>query len=146
MGWKEQLQEWSAVLEFHPATDEATLLNAEMQLGHSLTSSLKSLLLETNGVYDKRAYLGLVWSIEEIIRENAKLRHPSFGDYKPFDDLLFFGRPGVDGILFATVLTDTGKFIKDSMVAWHPIGDKRVVIAPSLDEFLKGWLTGALAI
>ncbi len=137
MTWREHIDPTGTECEFFPPASAAKIAEVEKVLGNHFPEDLKSLLLETNGVYHKPAFYTLVWSVEEIERENLAMRRYEVykaGDHMPFDSLLFFAR--LDGNLFAFPIfadhtTDTRIF------EWDPIGDSRVYVAQSLKHYLK---------
>ncbi len=100
---------------------------------------------ETNGAFG--AYgLGLVWSVERVVRENLFFRlHPDFQElYMPFDCLLFFGDAG-NGDQFAFAITG-GKIRRDDIFVWDHETDSRTWVAPGLSTYLEWWLTGKLTV
>ncbi len=140
--------------EFYPATSAASLANAEADLKAALPGSLRALLLESNGVMDMMAIDGgdwfksmwLLWKIEEIVERNRFYRVASAdGTYKrDFTSLVFFADAGADGILFAFPVengTCAGR-----VVVWHPMEDELDELAPSLENFLRGWLSNAMSV
>lgn len=140
--------------EFYAAAPAATILEAESTLHAALPGSLRTLLLETNGVMDLMAIDGgdwfesmwLLWKIEEVIEQNAYYRAASkMGTCeRDFSGLVFFADAGTDGVLFAFPVVEG---VCDSrVVVWRPIMDVLDDLAPSLQEFLRGWLTGTITI
>ena len=141
-------------LEFYPAASAATVANAEAVLNAALPGSLRSLLLETNGVMDMMAIDGgdwfesiwLLWKIDEIVEQNRNYRAASAqGTYdRDFTSLVFFAGAGTDGILFAFPVEDG--VCAPRVVVWHPILDESYELAPSLEDFLRGWLTSTISL
>jgi SMI1-KNR4 cell-wall len=131
--------------QFYSAASAATVADAEAILNATLPASLRSLLSETNGVMEMIAIDGgewmncewLVWPIERIANKEGV--HD-----REFRNLVFFGGAGVDGILFAFPVEDG--VCAPRVVVWHPIMDELDDVAPSLEEFLRGWLTGTIAV
>ncbi len=140
---------------FLPAASMEQLSKLEFDLRARLPESLRSLLLETNGVMERMSINGgeyfdnmwLLWTIAEIVEQNYYFRKQTEeGSYnRDFTKLVFFAGAGVDGILFGfPVLEDC--ICKPDVVAWYPIRDESNLLAPSLQDFLKGWLMGTLFI
>ncbi len=89
----------------------------------------------------------LVWSTAEIAKENLTFRGESLQKiYKrSFEDLLFFVNAGVDGILFGYKIL--ARRAQDSNIyAWYPIDNEAIQVAPSLEAFFEGWLTGKIRV
>ncbi len=140
--------------EFHPGTSAASIADAEAALNSAMPASLRSLLLETNGVMDMMAIDGgdwfesmwLLWKIEEVVEQNRFFRtaHEEGKYERDFSHLVFFAGARTDGILFAFPVVDG---VCDSrVVVWHPIMDELDDLAPSLEEFLRGWLTSTISV
>jgi hypothetical protein len=141
--------------EFCPAASAAAVADAEAILDTSLPASLRSLLLETNGVKEMMAIDGveggewfvsgsLLWPIEEIVEWNRAYRTDP-GPYEcEFRSLAFFAGAGVDGILFAFLVEDG--VCSPRVMVWHPIMDELDEVAPSLEDLLRGWLTGTITV
>jgi len=141
--------------KFYSASSPDAIIQAEKQLDVELPSSLRSLLLETNGVMDTLAVDGgewfenmwLVWPVEEIISTNLSVRsEQARGTYdSKFRNLLFFAGAGCDGVLFAhRILRD--RIATPTVVVWHPIEDRLTEVALSLEEFIEGWLTNGISV
>ena len=136
--WREFLTEITPNLRFLPPATAEALDRVEDQLGLVLPTDLRSLLLETNGLYDtsvEQWQLKVIWSVEEIEQENLAVRSdPKRADsYMTFESLLFFAGAGVDGILFAFPITATRRVVEHNIIAWYPIEDSRPVLASSLE-------------
>lgn len=140
--------------EFYPAASLATITDTETALNAALPDSLRSLLLETDGVMDLMAIDGgewfesmwLLWKIEEVVEQNRFYRATSGKgtSQRDFSDLVFFSGAGTDGILFAFPVVDG---VCDSRVmVWHPMMDELENLAPSLEKFLRGWLTNTISV
>ena len=108
-------------------------------------------MLETNGVMDMMAIadgdwfesMWLLWQIEEVMEQNRSYR--AAGAYeRDFHDLVFFAGAGTDGVLFAFPVVDGVS--ESRVVVWHPILDELDHLAPSLEGFLRGWLTGTISV
>jgi hypothetical protein len=59
---------------------------------------------------------------------------------RPEIGFLQIGRPGFDGIGFGYRSRNPGFW------AYHPIDSRFQLLAPSLDEFLKGWYAGNISV
>jgi hypothetical protein len=140
--------------EFYPASVDANIAVAEAAQLASLPDSLRSVLLETNGVMDMMAMDGndwfesmwLLWNVEEIVEQNRYYRDGSAkGLYeRDFTNWVLFAGAGTDGILFAFPVVD-GR-CDSRVIVWHPIMDVLDELAPTLEEFLRGWLTGTITV
>lgn len=140
--------------EFFPGAAPQAVADAEAALSAALPDSLRALLLETNGVMDMLAVDGgdwfesmwLLWKIEEIVAQNRLYRAASpDGMYRrDFSNLVFFAGAGTDGILFGLPV-ENGACASRVMV-WHPLRDKLDTVAPSLADFLQGWLTSTISV
>jgi hypothetical protein len=88
----------------------------------------------------------LLWTIEEIVAKNRFFRAASDERRYPrdFRSLVFFAGAGADGILFAFPVEDG--ICAPRVVVWHPIFDELDELAASLDDFLRRWLTGGIAV
>jgi len=109
---------------------------------------LRTLLEETNGIYNTDTQYYEVWSAGEIGYRNQGLRDDSqlAEMYMSFESLLFFASPGVDGIQFAFPITASGTVRDKNIIVWYPIEDSRPVIAMSLKDFLIRWFKGDLVL
>ena len=140
--------------EFYAAATAANIAAAEAALSASLPDSLRLLLLETNGVMDMMAIdvgdwfesMWLLWKVEEIVEQNRYYRVATEeGTYeRDFGNLVFFAGAGTDGILFAFPVEDG--VCAPGVVVWHPIMDELEELAPSLEDFLRGWLTSTISV
>ncbi len=140
--------------EFYPATTAQALADAASELQATLPVSLRSLLLETNGVMDMLSIDGgewfesmwLLWTLEEIVAQNRRHREANVRGVaaRDFLNLVFFADAGTDGILFGFPVEDM--VCSPRIMVWYPLRDELVELAPSLEEFLRGWLTGAITV
>jgi hypothetical protein len=139
---------------FYPAASAVALAEAEAALNAALPGSLRSLLLETNGVMEMMAIDGgewfesmwLLWKIEDVVEQNRYYRTAAEQRTyaRDFSRLVFFAGAGTDGILFAFPV-DEG-VCAPRVVVWHPIMDELDDLAPSLEDFLRGWLTSVISV
>ncbi|MGW5342865.1 SMI1/KNR4 family protein [Streptomyces sp. HUAS TT3] len=134
--WLELIMEHAGAETTPPATP-SELERLETALGQPLPNSLRSLLLETNGVSDEYGNCA-VWGVDQIIEVNLAFRSdPSYRAlYMPFESLMFFGESG-GGDQFAFVRTPS----RDEVFAWDHETDSRIWISPGLDSFLRSALT-----
>jgi cell wall assembly regulator SMI1 len=140
--------------KFYPAASAANVADAEAALNVALPASIRSLLLETNGVMDMMAIDGgewfesmwLLWTIEEVVEQNRFYRAAvEEGTYdRHLRSLVFFAGAGTDGILFAFPVEDG--VCAPRVLVWHPIMDELDVLAPSLEGFLRRWLTSSVSV
>jgi hypothetical protein len=140
---------------FYPAASVKDIVYAESQLVAKFPLSLRSMLLESNGVMDMLAIdraewsenKWLLWSIAEIIKGNLFCRaQREDGTYeRDFRALLFFAGAGFDGILFGFPVGEDHVCAPD-VVVWYPIGDEVTGIARSLEDFVSGWLKGTISV
>jgi hypothetical protein len=141
--------------KFYAAASAREIADAEARLNARFPVSLRSLLIETNGVMDMMAIDGgewfdsmwLLWTVAETIEQNDNCRAATEDETyeRDFGKLVFFAGAGSDGILFGFPVTED-HVCAPSVVVWHPIDDEVEEIAPSLEEFLRGWLTSTISI
>lgn len=139
---------------YFPRVSATDITDAESQLEAVLPISLRSVLQETNGVIEMMAIDGgawfesgwLLWSVEESVEANLRYRAKSAEAAfdRDFRQVLFFANAGTDGILFGFPVSD--RVCATSVVVWFPIDDEIVAFAPSLDEFISGWVSGRLTV
>lgn len=145
---------------FYPAASEEDLAAAEALLNARLPESLRSLLLETNGILELMAIDGMVidggdwfeamwllWNLAEIVEQNHFYRDAAEGGAysRDFRRLAFFANAGCDGILFGFPMVED-RVCGPNVVVWSPIFDELEEVAPSLDDFLEGWVTGRISV
>lgn len=114
---------------------------AEIALRHPLPNDLRELLGESNGIEGEYG-LGLLWSIERIVRDNHEFR--TGGNlrelYMPFDGILFFADAG-NGDQFGLSLSGN-----NDVFAWDHEDDSRRWVAANALAYLEAWMTGRLTI
>lgn len=150
---------WTSRPEFRLGTDPPAVAAAEETLGAAFPISLRSLLLESDGVMDQMAVDGgdwfdndlLVWPTAEIVEQNLHVRAEGMrGTYqRDFRELLFFAGAGADGILFAFPALAPGgtdRRCGPNVLTWHPVENELAEAAPTLEDFLRGWLRGEIAV
>jgi len=125
-----------------PPASASSLSEAAGRLGHELPAELMSLLSESDGVEGEYG-MGLIWPIDQILKENLALREDVdlARLYMPFGSLLFFGDAG-NGDLFALV-PHTGR---PDVFAWNHENDSRTWVASRLGQYLEWWLTGKIVL
>lgn len=140
--WTELIAALPGVTVLRPPARAGSLREAPDLLGHQLPSELISLLSESDGVEGEYG-MGLVWSIDQIVKENLALRRDTdlARLYMPFDPLLFFGDAG-NGDLFALVPHTGGP----DVYAWNHENDSRIWVAGRLAQYLEWWLSGKILL
>jgi hypothetical protein len=143
--WKELIEQHSSAVVVQAGASESAIKLAERALGISFPDDLRSCLLESDGI-DGEYGLGLVWSLERIVRDNQGFReNAEFGElYMPFDCLLFFADAG-NGDQFAFAI-QAGEIRRDDVFVWNHENDSRSWVAPSLSRYLEWWLSGKLTV
>lgn len=143
--WKNTIHSVSTQVYFKdPATDEE-LLHIKEALNVDIPLDLLELLQESNGVFDEFG-CPYIWSTSHIVRDNLYFRNcEDFKNfYMPFDHLLFFSDSGC-GDLFAYPILN-GVIQRDDIFVWDHESDSRKYVAPSLEDFLKGWIGGEISV
>ena len=117
-----------------PAFDEE-IDQIERRLGQAVPDELRELLRQTNGVRAEYGS-GLVWSVQEIIKENTEFRQSvDFAElYMSFDQLMFMGDNG-GGDQFAYVRVPARR--PDDVFVWDHETDERRWVAKSLEDYLE---------
>jgi cell wall assembly regulator SMI1 len=141
--------------QFYPPASAGDIAEAEASLNARFPTAIRSLLLETNGVMDMMAIDGgewfdcmwLLWTVKELVEQNLSYRAATgYGTYdRDFRQLVFFAGAGADGILFAFPLMED-RVCASRVVVWHPIMDELDELAPSLEDFLRGWQMGTISV
>jgi hypothetical protein len=141
--------------EFYPGASAEEIVDAEVRLNARLPLSLRSLLLESNGIMDLMAIDGgewfdnmwLLWTVSEMVHQNlayrAETRKRTYG--RAFHKVVLFAGAGSDGILFGFPVMEDGA-CAPRVVVWHPIEDDLEGLASALEDFLRGWLTSTISI
>ena len=141
--WKELAKQHSSAVVVRPGASQSAIDLAERAIGVSFPHDLRSCLLESDGI-DGEYGLGLVWSLERIVRENQSFRgNAEFRElYMPFDCLLFFADAGNGDHFGFPILA--GEIRRADVFAWNHENDSRSWVAPSLSKYLEWWLCGKL--
>lgn len=128
--------------EFRCAASAATIADAENILNAVLPISLRSLLLESDGVMEMMAIddgdwfesIWLLWNTEELVEQNCFYRAASKKGRTSATSVVFFAAAGTDGILFGFPVEK--RACASRIVVWHPIADELNEVAPTLEDFL----------
>jgi len=143
--WRNYVSSISKEYQFKaPATNEQ-IISIKEELNVELPQKLIELYNETNGVYGNYG-ISLIWSTEQIVKENLFCRtiHEYRDSMMPLDNFLFFSDAG-NGDLFGYRIVN-GSIQNDDIYVWNHEDDSRTVIASSLEEFIKGWVTGGISV
>ena len=118
-----------------PATS-SEIEAAESALGVPLPASLRSLLVQSNGILDEHES-HLVWPAKTIAERNLSFRHNGEFSalYMPFDCLLFFGDAG-NGDQFAFPIQG-GEIRRPDIFIWDHETDSRSWFAGRLESFFE---------
>lgn len=137
MSWRDLLSTEFEDATFNPAATTAEVRGAEAELGLEFPDELRTLLLESNGVAADHSQ-PLVWSAQEIVRQNRLFReHAEFPDlYMPFDCLLFFGAD-VNGDQFAYRILRGRIPNPPDVYRWDHETDSRSWFASSLTDYVR---------
>ncbi|MBM3995794.1 MAG: SMI1/KNR4 family protein [Planctomycetes bacterium] len=141
--------------DFRPPALSQDFAELESLLKVLMPLELRSLFLDSNGVMSMLSVddgdwfedMWLFWPISDMVKQNLRMRwatmHP-YDDNRRYcprgDDLLFFASNGADGT-FAHPINAQG-VVEPSVFVWTPIGDELTLLASSLKEFVRAWLTG----
>ncbi|WP_405506961.1 SMI1/KNR4 family protein [Streptomyces purpurascens] len=130
--WRDSLEDLETG-PWRPPASPAALHTIETALGRPLPPTLRSLLLETDGIEGPYGE-DVVWPAERILNDNVAFRtSPELRSlYRPFDPLLFFGDNG-GGDQFALVRAPEG----DGVHVWDHETDERSLVAADLATYLR---------
>lgn len=144
MMWKDYLRGLSEVCMFQKAATEIELLSIKKGLHVDLPKKLIDLYHETNGVFGQYN-IPFIWSTNQMVKENMIVWNVAeLENDKKTANLLFFSDAG-NGDLFGYSLS-LGKVQSEDIYVWnHEDGSKRVIVS-SLEEFLKGWISGDISV
>ena len=115
------------------------------QTGTEISGQLLELLMQTNGIINKRFGDYLVYSYDRIIE-----CHELFNTHYPRDEnellqsLLFIADDGC-GDYFGYVVSG-GKIETEEIGVYYPITNEYKIVAPSLREWAIEWYSGKLVI
>jgi len=135
--WREIIANHCRDCKFHPPLSEEWIDKGLVDFG----VSLKSFLLETDGLYDYRQFLWIVWNVRDLSAYNQEMRkNQEFSDKGyTFDDLFFIANSGQDGVLFGFRIVNNK--MQEHIVAWYPKTNKRITVADNLKDYLERWIT-----
>ncbi|MFI0351146.1 SMI1/KNR4 family protein [Actinomadura sp. 9N407] len=133
--WRELIGRLYGDAEFAEPASDGEIDRIERTLGQEVAADLRELLLQSNGVRAEYGS-GLVWSVQEIIKENTEFRQSAdFAElYKPFDQLMFMGDNG-GGDQFAYVRAP--EVPAGDVFVWDHETDERERVATSLADYLE---------
>lgn len=131
---------------YFPSVQKHRILQTENMLNVTFPVDLSDFLSETNGLYHKKSYTNMVWSVEAIEQTNLDFRkNTDFAKlYMSFELLLFFGDAG-NGDQFAFRIL-SGEVRMSDIYVWDHENDSRIWIAPSLKTFIEWWSAGKIEI
>lgn len=143
--WRELVQQHWPEHRFFPGSSVQQIEETCHPLAIELPAQLRELLCESNGVYGPYG-LGLVWSLERIVADNASFRsNADFRQlYMAFDSLLFFADAG-NGDQFAFAVHD-GQVRSPDVYAWNHEDDSRVWVASSLRQYIEWSACGKIKL
>lgn len=141
--WKDYISAESKEYSFKQPASKVEINQILEELGVELPEKLLELYSETNGVFDS-FNCPLIWSTSQIVKDNSFFRN--FSDYKdiymPFDHLLFFSDNGCGDLFGYRILN--GDIRTEDIYVWNHENDSRTWVAPSLELFITGWITGEI--
>ncbi|MBO8196022.1 SMI1/KNR4 family protein [Streptomyces oryzae] len=132
--WRDMIRRLYQDAEFSAPAADAEIDHIERRLGQPVPDALRGLLRESNGVRDEYG-AGLVWSVREIVEQNAEFRANSdfSAHYMSFEQLMFMADNG-GGDQFAFVRVPAGR--PDDVFVWDHETDERKRVALSLADYL----------
>jgi hypothetical protein len=143
--WKSYINNISEEYNFKAPANNLEISLIREKLNVNLPKKLIDLYNETNGVFDNYG-CPLIWSTSQMVEDNIFYRN--FDEYKdifmPFDHLLFFSDGGNGDLFGYTILN--GVIQKEDIYVWNHEDDSRMWVASSLEDFVKGWITGEIGI
>ncbi|MCM3789328.1 SMI1/KNR4 family protein [Domibacillus indicus] len=143
--WKNYIETISKNYYFTAPASNSEMTLVKEKLNVELPLNLIKLFNETNGAFDEHGY-PLIWSTGQIVEDNLFFR--GFEDYKdiymPFDHLLFFSGAGNGDLFCFAILNENIQ--KDDIYVWNHEDDSRIEVASSLEDFVKGWITGEISV
>lgn len=144
MMWQQFIVNLGDHCKTHPPLTEEWIDKGLFDLGVTLNADLKSFLLETDGLYDYKQFLWMVWTVRDLAAYNIEMRnHQEFADkgYN-FEDIFFISNSGKDGILFGLPIVNN--IIQACIIAWYPTTDERVLVSDSLEDYVTKWIAKTL--
>ncbi|MED3854979.1 SMI1/KNR4 family protein [Priestia megaterium] len=141
--WKDLIQNTSAQCVFGEPASLEDIAVLEKLFNIQLPDELKTLLGETNGTNDSNG-CPLIWSTEQIIRENLNLGERIEDTYILFNNLLLVA-DAENGDMFG-YSTLEGFIKQNNIYVWNHKNNRRKQVATSLKEFVEDWISGKLSI
>jgi hypothetical protein len=143
--WKNFIDNISDDYHFNEPASKSAIEKINAELNVVLPNELIQFLTETDGARDKFGCY-LIWSANKIVKENKEIRscEVSKEHYMPFENLLFIADAG-NGDLFAYRILN-GLIEYNDIYCWDHETDSRKWVAPSLKDFIKGWITSEISI
>ncbi|WP_339251034.1 SMI1/KNR4 family protein [Sporosarcina sp. FSL W8-0480] len=141
--WLDYISTISNEYSFTPPATETEINEIKEALNVEVPVKLLELYSETNGVFDV-FNCPLIWTTSQIVKENMFFRNSHvFKDlYMPFDHLLFISDNGCGDLFGYKIVNGTIK--AEDIYVWNHEDDSRTWVAPSLEVFIKGWITGEI--
>lgn len=131
--WQEFIQQLDPDATTFPPAREADVYFTERGLHQTFPPSLRSLLLETNGIQLSND-LWAIWRLDRIEKINQDLRHHKDPPHMPVDHLLFFAE-AINGDYLAFPIVN--QRTRESVFRWERENDSRRWLAPTLKDYLK---------
>jgi hypothetical protein len=99
--WRELFGQQYSDVEFYPPATRAEIELAQTKIGLPMPPELGELYSETNGIYLNDASMWIIWSIDELAKENLYMHtSPEIAFYEmSFKHLFFFGELGNGDLL-----------------------------------------------
>lgn len=146
MMWQQFIANLGDHCKSHPPLSEEWVDKGLADLGVTLNDDLKLFLLETDGLYDYKQFLWIIWNVRDLAAYNNEMRnHQEFADKGyTFDDIFFISNAGVDGILFGFPIVNN--IMQEEIIAFYPIENEREQRADNLEDYLTRWLGGGLYV
>ena len=138
--WRETISNLCDGCKFNAPLSEEGIDKGLADLNVTLNDSLKSFLLETDGLYDYRQFLWMVWNVRDLSAYNHEMRkNKAFADkgYR-FEDLFFVANSGTNGRLFGFRIVNNK--LQEDIMAWYPETNERIKVADKLKDYLDHWI------
>lgn len=140
--WVEMIAELCKHCKVNPPLSAEWIDRGLDDLDVILHEGLRSFLLETNGLYDYKQFLWIVWNVRDLSAYNKEMRqHKAFADkgYQ-VEDIFFISNKGTDGILYGFPIVK--RTLQEEIISWHPATNERRPIADNLEMYIKHWING----
>ncbi|MDP1442134.1 SMI1/KNR4 family protein [Priestia megaterium] len=139
--WKDLIRTTSTECVFEEPASMEDIAVLEKLFNIQIPDELKTLLCETNGTNDSNGN-PIIWSTEQIIRENLNLGERIEDTYILFNNLLFVAG---DGDMFG-YSTSEGVIKQNNIYVWNYENNRRKQVATSLKKFIEGRINRKLSI